>query len=127
MNSMKYRQSGMTLISFLVVFIVAGFFVLLILKIVPVYLENLKIVSSLDGLKNESGIVEKSPKEIKQLLQKRWDVNSVDGITTEDSVVIEKKGGLMTIQVAYEVEKPFLANMSILVKFDNSVTLGSSN
>ena len=65
MNSMKYRQSGMTLISFLVVFIVAGFFVLLILKIVPVYLENLKIVSSLDGLKNESGIVEKSPKENK--------------------------------------------------------------
>ena len=127
MNSIRYRQSGMTLISFLVVFIVAGFFVLLILKMVPVYLENLKIVSSLDGLKNESGIAEKSPKEIKQLLQKRWDVNSVDGITAEDSVVIEKKGGLMTIQVAYEVEKPFLANMSILVKFDNSVTVGSSN
>ena len=75
MNSIRYRQSGMTLISFLVVFIVAGFFVLLILKMVPVYLENLKIVSSLDGLKNESGIAEKSPKEIKQLLQKRWDVN----------------------------------------------------
>lgn len=127
MHIMKSRQKGLTLISFLVIFIVAGFFILLTLKIVPVYLDHMKIESSLEGLKNEKGIAFKSPQEIKQLLQKRWDVNSIEGMDPAQDVEIERKGGAMTIRVAYEVEKPVLGNMSALMKFDDSITVGDTN
>jgi hypothetical protein len=127
MNRTPFRQGGMTLISFLFIFIVAGFVVLLTLKIIPVYLEHVKVKSCLQGLKTEPGLAEKPPQDIKKLLTMRWDMNSVEGITAEDNVIIEKKNGLMTIQVAYEVEKPILGNMSALMKFDDSITIGNPN
>jgi hypothetical protein len=121
------HQNGMTLISFLLIFVVAGFFILLTLKLMPVYLDHMKVKSSLQGLKNESGLAEKTPQEIKKMLQKRWDINSIEGITAEDNVYIEKNSSMMTIQIIYEVEKPVLGNMSALMKFDDSITVGNSN
>lgn len=127
MNPMHSRQTGMTLISFLVIFIVAGFLILLTLKTVPVYLDHMKITSSLEGLKTESRLVDKSPQEVKRMLQRRWDINSVEGITAEDSVFIEKKNGVMSIEVAYEVERQVMGNMSLLMKFDDTITVGEPN
>jgi hypothetical protein len=127
MNMTPFRQNGMTLIGFLMIFIVAGFFVLLTLRIIPVYLDHVKIKSSLQGLKSEYGLAEKPPQDIKKLLTMRWDMNSIEGITAEDNVIIEKKNGLMKIQVAYEVEKPILGNMSALMRFDDSITIGNPN
>jgi hypothetical protein len=126
-NIQPFRQKGMTLISFLLIFVMGGFFVLLTLKLAPVYLEHMKIKSCLQGLKTESGIADKPPEDIKKLLKIRWDINAVEGINAEDNVVIEKKNGLMTIQVAYEVEKPVLGNLSALMRFDDSITIGNSN
>jgi hypothetical protein len=123
---MKSSQSGLTLISFLTVFIVVGFFILTTLKIVPVYLDHFKVKASLEGV-NESGLAEKSPQEIKRMLQKRWENNSIEGISTDENVSIEKKDTSMTIRVAYEVEKPLIANMSILIKFDDTITVGDAN
>ena len=127
MNSMKSRQRGMTLFSFLIVFIVLGFFILTALKVVPVYLDHVKVKSSLDGVRTEIGISPKSPEEIKRMIEKRWDVNSIEGISTSENVTVEKRGGAMTIQVAYEVEKPLIANMSILIKFNDTITVGDTN
>ena len=127
MNSMKSRQGGLSLFSFLIVFIVVGFFMLTALKVIPVYLDHIKAKASLDGLKNEANIAQKSPDEIKRMLEKRWDVNSIDEISTSENVTIDKRGGAVTIKVAYEVEKPLIANMSILIKFNDTITVGDAN
>ncbi len=122
-----YRQNGMTLISFLMIFVVAGFLILLTLQLVPVYLDHMKVKSSLDGLAKESGLVEKPASEIRKMLQKRWDVNSIEGLSAEDSVFIEKKNNIVKIEVIYEVEKPVMGNLSALMKFDDTITVGDSN
>jgi len=127
MKSMTNRQNGMTLISFLAVFVVAGFLVLLALKLVPVYLDHMKVKSSLEGLKTEAGLADKPAQEIRKMLQKRWDINSIQDLSAEESVFIEKKSGGMKIQVAYEVEKPVMGNMSALIKFEDSITVGDTN
>ena len=127
MNSMRYRQRGLSLFSFLIVFIVVGFFILTALKVIPVYLDHIKAKASLEGLKNEPNIAQKSPDEIKRMLEKRWEINSIDEISTSENVTIEKRGGEITIKVAYEVEKPLIANMSILIKFNDAITVGDAN
>ncbi|MEI7866628.1 MAG: DUF4845 domain-containing protein [Candidatus Methylumidiphilus sp.] len=127
MKSMTNRQNGMTLISFLAVFVVAGFLVLLTLKLVPVYLDHMKVKSSLEGLKTEAGLADKPAQEIRKMLQKRWDINSIQDLSAEESVFIEKKSGVVKIQVAYEVEKPVMGNMSALIKFEDSITVGDTN
>jgi len=127
MKPMANRQNGMTLISFLLVFVVAGFLVLLTLKLVPVYLDHMKVKSSLEGLKTEAGLADKPAQEIRKMLQKRWDINSIQDLSAEESVFIEKKSGVVKIQVAYEVEKPVMGNMSALIKFEDSITVGDTN
>lgn len=129
MNRSPSHQSGMTLISFMLMFVLIGFFMLLILKLAPIYLENLKVTSTLNALKKEPGLADKTPKEILAMVQKRWDINSIDRISANDSLVVDKTGGFVKIQVDYEVEEHILANISVLVKFKDTYTMigGNSN
>lgn len=127
MRQRPSRQNGMTLISFLVVFIVCGFLVLLGLKLAPVYLEYFKVSSSLSSLKKEAGLSDKSPREIISMVQKRWDINSVDRITADKSLEIEKHGDVFKIRLNYEVEEHIIGNVSALVKFDETFMLGGGS
>ena len=120
------RQKGMTLIGFMLLFVFFGFYVLLALKLGPIYFDYYKVKTSLDSLKKEPDLAEKTPKEIIAVLQKRWDVNDIRRITAEDSVVVEKKSGLVKVQLDYEVEEPVFGNVSALVKFNESITIGES-
>jgi hypothetical protein len=121
------RQKGITLIGFLLMFIFFGFYVLLGLKLAPIYLEYYKVKSSLASLKKEQGMAEKTPRDVLVFLQKRWDVNDINRITADKSVVVEKRQNTMKIQLDYEVEEPILGNVSALVKFKDSFTIGESN
>ncbi|MFZ4699464.1 MAG: DUF4845 domain-containing protein, partial [Candidatus Methylumidiphilus sp.] len=80
-----------------------------------------------EGLKTEAGLADKPAQEIRKMLQKRWDINSIQDLSAEESVFIEKKSGVVKIQVAYEVEKPVMGNMSALIKFEDSITVGDTN
>ncbi len=127
MNHRASRQQGMTLISFLILCIMVGFYILLGLKLAPVYLEHFKVTTILNNLKNEPELADKSPHEIMVMLQKRWDMNSIDRITPEKSVTIEKSIGKLTIDLDYEIDQPILGNVSTLVKFKESFAIGKPN
>jgi len=121
------RQKGITLIGFMLMFVFFGFYVLLALKLGPIYLENFKVRSTLNALKKEPGLMDKLPREIISMVQKRWDVNDINRITADNSLVIEKHTGSVVIQLDYEVEEPVVGNVSALVKFKETVKLGESN
>lgn len=127
MNHRASRQQGMTLISFMVLFIMVGFYILLGLKMLPIYIEHYKVKTTLNNLKTEPGLVEKSPREIMSLLQKRWDINSIDRIKVDNSLSVEKSGESIIIDLDYEVEQPIISNVSALVKFKETYTMGGSN
>jgi len=121
------RQKGLTLISFMLMFAALGFIVLIFLKLLPIYMEHYKVQATLNNLKIESGLTDMTPGQITALLQKRWDVNSIDRIQAKESAVIEKHPGYVKVQVAYEVEEHLVANVSALVKFDDTVEIGEQN
>ena len=127
MERKLHHQSGMTLISFLLLFVIAGFLLLLGLKMAPAYLDHIKVKSSLEGLKSEAGLADKPVIEIKTMLRKRWDINSIEGIDVDEDVTFEKSDGSLKVEVAYNVEKHIIGNMSVLLKFDDSIMVGGSN
>lgn len=114
------RQSGMTLIGFLLMFLLIGFFALLTIKLVPIYLEHFKISSSLQSLKKEPDIGSKSKEDIIGLLERRWEINMVNAVTAKD-VVITRDPGKLKVQIAYEVTTPILGNVDALVYFDDTI------
>ncbi|GBE09564.1 hypothetical protein BMS3Bbin12_00715 [bacterium BMS3Bbin12] len=121
MNRMQ-GQRGMTLIGWMLVLAIGGFFLVLAVRLVPVYLEYFSVASSVDSLKDEPAIVKKSPDKLRDLLGRRFDVNDVEHVTPKD-VRIERQGEQTTVDVKYQVQVPVMGNVDALVRFDKQVTL----
>lgn len=115
----------MTLIGFLLMFVLIGFFTLLVLKLGPIYLNHYKILTSLESIRKEPSVSDKSKEEILTLLEKRWDINSVDHVSSKN-VKITKQGGQIKVQIAYEVVEHIMGNVDALVTFDNAIEAGAN-
>ncbi len=117
------RQSGMTFLGTIATFGLIGFFALLTLKILPIYLEHFKVVSSLESLKKTPELVEHSAHEIRNLLLRRLDINTVESVRPEHIRVL-KQGGVARVEVAYAVEKPLFGNLNVIVRFHDQIEAG---
>ncbi|GAB4360019.1 MAG: DUF4845 domain-containing protein [Methylohalobius sp. ZOD2] len=117
------RQSGMTLIGMLLLLGLIGFFALLTLKILPIYLEHFKVASSLESLRSTPDLAKKSRREIRSLLVRRLDINMVENVGQEN-IRISKGEGVSKVEIDYAVEKPILGNLSVIVYFNDVVEAG---
>ena len=113
-------QRGMTLIGWLLTLVLIGYFVLLVLRLAPGYLEYLNVAKTLESLHSESTLAEMTPAEIRKIIGKRFDVNDVHSITPKD-VKINKERGRMIIGVDYEVRAPMLGNVSLVTHFKKEI------
>ncbi|MDD5035016.1 MAG: DUF4845 domain-containing protein, partial [Methylococcaceae bacterium] len=111
MTHQPSRQKGMTLIGFLLMLTVAGFFVLLGLKLFPIYLEHFQIKSSLTSLKSDPEFASRSRDEILSALEKRWDINGITRVDARKDAVIEKSFRHVKVRVAYERVEPIVGNV----------------
>lgn len=120
MKNRLSRESGLTLISLVIALAVFAFLGLLLLKIGPIYLEHYKVVSSLESLRNEPNLASKSKTSVRQLLMKRLDINMVTDVKKEH-IDVKKIDGTLTVEIDYEVIKPIIGNVDVLVYFDDKV------
>ncbi|MCG7958380.1 MAG: DUF4845 domain-containing protein, partial [Candidatus Thiodiazotropha taylori] len=81
MQSIK-KQRGLTFISWLVILIIAGFLVMVGIKITPVYIDHFAVKSALESVKNEPFAERKSKVELRNMVLKRLDITSIRHVTT---------------------------------------------
>ncbi|WP_109125801.1 DUF4845 domain-containing protein [Dyella sp. C11] len=119
---MKTRQTGVTLIGFLIMLLVLGFFAFMVMKLFPAYTEYMGVTKAMNQLTSESG--SKSPQEIRNDLMKKFDFQYVsdDTITPQD-INISRSGNATLVNVSYDKRIPFLYNIDFLVHFEKSVTM----
>ena len=120
MNKLVKGQRGLTAIGWLIVLGMLSFFVLLVLRLAPGYLEFYKVKSVLESLQQEPYLGNKTPMEIHSLLQRRIDVNAIDSIQAKD-INIKQEGGKTTISTQYEVRVPIMGNVDAVSKFEKSI------
>ena len=121
---MRSRQQGITLIGFLIVLAVGGFFAYLAMRLVPVYSEYYSVVTALKGLQQEPGMANQSPEEIREALFKRFDIGYVESVKREHVKISKDRG--VVVQVTYEVRRPLMYNIDFVASFDKSVDLMNS-
>jgi hypothetical protein len=121
----RNKQQGLTFISWLLVLIMVGMFVMIGIKITPVYLEHFAVKKTLESLKQEPMISRKSLREIRKMLMHRLDMNSIYDLK-KDQVIIKRSGGVTTITVVYEERRNIMGNLSLVMTFDDSVELISN-
>lgn len=114
------KQKGMTAVGWVFVFLMIALVTLLVLKLLPIYLDGFSVSSSLESLKKEHNISKQGPVEIQRMLLKRLDINMVDDVTKDDIYITRDKSS-MTIEVAYEVREKLAGNLDVIVSFDYSV------
>lgn len=124
MNFSPKKQQGLTMMSIVMILICIGAVILLVLTITPVYMNHGKVKSALESVASIPEVEFKSKNEIKSLIGKRFTVNSVEHLP-KDAVKIIKHGSYLKIQAKYDVKRPLVGNMSILIEFDESIEVGA--
>ncbi len=123
MNASAKRQQGLTLISLVFLLGLIGFFTLLTLKIVPIYLDHGKVQSALEALKESSDIQSLGEAGIRDSLNKRFNINYVYDVKPDDITVV-KHGDYVKVDIEYETVVKLLGNLSVLAEFHDSFEVG---
>lgn len=118
----RHRQRGLSSVGWIVVFAIFALFVVTFFKVFPWYYDNFKVKSVLEALQADTSIDPKSKREIWDSLQKRLYVDSVRSITREN-VTMVRKDGKTTVTVSYEVREPYIANLFLGARFEESAVI----
>jgi hypothetical protein len=120
MHLLPKHQRGLTFISLCVLLFIFGFFVFLILKIGPIYLDHNKVASALSALKKDPAFPTMSEFEIRRSLNNRFNIGYVDFIEPED-ITVSRSSDYLKVEIDYEVVKPMAYNLSVLVEFHDMI------
>jgi hypothetical protein len=117
------RQKGLTLIGFFIVLSVVLFFIYAGMRLAPSYLEYHALTNAMNSLRDDPAAKSMSPVRIKQkIMDHLWVSYSNNNIKREHMRISKKSGGI-NVRVAYEVRKPFLGNVDVILSFDRTVVL----
>jgi hypothetical protein len=123
MNLSSKRQQGLTLISLIFLLGLIGVFVLLTLKIIPIYSDHGKVSSALQALKQIPELATKTEAEIRENLAKRFLINYVYDVKNEDITVV-KHGSYVKVDIEYETVVKLVGNLSLLAEFHDTIEAG---
>ena len=113
---MKRKQSGITLVGFIIVLAVVGMFAFFGMKVLPMYSEYFAVKKAMSGLASEAGVTGQDIAKIKELFFRRLDISYSDNVKPENLKFKRKDAGYV-MTVDYEVRKPLIYNLDIVGKF----------
>jgi hypothetical protein len=119
-GQMKKRQAGITTLGLVILASFVGLFAFAGIRLTPVYLNYMKIVGVVDGVRDEFDGTGASRAQIRSSISRRFDIESVSIITAKDVKVLKVDGG-HEVAATYSHKAPFIANVSFVVDFDKRV------
>jgi len=121
---MRTKQSGVTLIGWIVLLIPVAICFYAGIRVMPVYLNYMKVSKTLEQVKSEfKGGDTGNATTIRTAVEKHLNIESVDYPDIKD-IKITREGKSWVVSAAYDDQAPLFANVFILMTFDKSVTLG---
>ncbi len=118
-------QTGMTLIGWIFTLVLVGAVALLVLKVVPVYLESFKVEQALHSVAGEPGIGQATKRDIYKRFVKRMDVEDVerfDQRNVHQYLEVQKKGNTVILTIEYQTITPIIHNVSLMVDFKHQAS-----
>ena len=119
---MKRKQSGLSLVGFLVVLAVVGFAAYVGMKLFPMYQEYYSVTSAMKGLANEPGVADMDPAKVQDLFFRRLYINYSENVKPQN-VKFERTEGGWKMRVNYEVRRPLVGNLDVVGRFDSTQEL----
>ncbi|WP_298624110.1 DUF4845 domain-containing protein [uncultured Legionella sp.] len=128
------KQQGMTLIGMLFSVVVVVFAAVVVMKIIPIYLQHYSVVQSIKGLNatpfaDMTGDSYADAMTLRKSLGKRLDINGVEDLKNEQLSISPSGTNAFKVKLKYQVIRPLVYNISIMIDFDDTyeVVTGSEN
>jgi len=119
---MKSRQQGITLIGFLFIIMIAGFFAYMGMKLWPPYYHYFGVERGLKELSQED-LSGRSRDEIRRDFMFKLSFQYADQEIKPEDIHFESRDGATIFHVSYDKRVHFLYNIDFLIHFDKSVPL----
>ena len=122
---MQHRQRGMTMLGILVLVVVVGAWVYAGIRLLPKYLEYMRVAATLEKVRDEYDSNPGSTEfMLRKAVERHFDIEMVEVITAAD-IDITKEGGEFTMRASYDDTVPLAGNVSFHVEFDKSVVVNA--
>jgi hypothetical protein len=116
------RQEGMSIWGILGLSLIGIFFLLLLFKLMPAYVDDLKVGSAIERVAHRPGAGSMTANELLVGIDKMFDIENISHVSAQKDVEIVPRGDTVKIiKLQYEREIPMTANISVLMYFDHSV------
>ena len=113
------KQKGATLLGMLIVAALLVFVAIVAMKIVPAYLEFMSVKKVLRAM-NQEPLNTMSSKEIKDAFSKKASMDYITVVNGSDLNIEKNENGGVAVSVDYQVVKPVMGNVSVLIDFSAS-------
>ncbi|MFL0807612.1 MAG: DUF4845 domain-containing protein [Oceanobacter sp.] len=110
------KQAGTSFVTVLLVLTLVVFLAKIGMAVVPMYWDDKLLTKILENV-HESGEIDSHTrqKQLKALVEKRMDFNSVN-VSTDGMIVTRIPGGLL-LKWTYEVRSPLIGNVDLVGRF----------
>lgn len=117
--SLPHKQGGATLIGMAFIAAALIFVSIVAMKMAPAYIEYLSVKKVLQALGREP-LNTMGKKEIMDSFDRRASTSYVDIVTGRDITIAKDDAGAAVVSVQYQVVKPIVANVSVIMDFEAS-------
>jgi hypothetical protein len=126
--NLRQRQRGLGMFGLLFIFAMIGFTVLVTMRCLPIYLNQMKIVKAIHNVAADQDVAAAQDSGIlASKLQRYWDTDSIDFLEIK-SVKLNRTDRGRTLSYKYEARTPLFYNISIVIAFqDNVPVAGGGN
>jgi hypothetical protein len=112
----------MTFLGLLFVLGLAGLVVYAGIRLVPVYINYMKVASCMQQVAGEFKGGGADEISIRRALERRWGIEDIENPSFKD-IEINRADGTISLHAAYSDVVPYLSNVSLSVSFDKTVTI----
>lgn len=115
-------QAGITTLGMIILVVFIGLFAFAGLRLMPVYLNYMKVVGAINGAVEEFDGQAPTRAAIRSSISRRFDVESVAIIAARDVEITSVESGF-EVRADYDHQAPFIGNIAFLVQFDKAETI----
>jgi hypothetical protein len=117
----RHSQAGITALGFLCLAMLVGVVGLAVLKVTPMFIKNMRMSTIMADIERDLSGQSPTPIAIRQELAKRFSVEDIN-MDVEALKITQSKNGF-TLRVAYEDRAPYVADIYLVVVFDEQVEI----
>jgi Tfp pilus assembly protein PilE len=119
-QSVRRHERGMTFIGLLCILALVGAIGYAVIRLVPVYLNYMKIARTMEMTATEVKGDNPDPGNMRRILERHWTIEDPTAVDFKDIEITKDESGV-SMHVAYDDAVPYVANVSLSVHFDKTV------